>query len=67
MTAGGARGAGEGGLQADEIAEGVARLRRVCAGAPGPPIRQSLAVAQLELLAALAEHPGARPASWPGC
>jgi DNA-binding MarR family transcriptional regulator len=44
------------------IAEGIARLRRALrraarAADPG----NTLAVAQLELLAALAEHPGARP------
>jgi DNA-binding MarR family transcriptional regulator len=46
----------------DGLAEGIARLRRALRrGArvadPGNP----LAVAQLELLSALAEHPGARP------
>jgi len=61
-AAGGARGAGEGGLQADGIAEGIARLRRALRrGARVADPGNTLAVAQLELLAALAEHPGARP------
>jgi DNA-binding MarR family transcriptional regulator len=58
----GARGAGEGGPQADGIAEGIARLRRALRrGARVADPGNTLAVAQLELLAALAEHPGARP------
>lgn len=52
----------EGSGRPDGLAEGIARLRRALRrGArvanPGNP----LAVAQLELLAALTEHPGARP------
>jgi len=52
----------ESGAQPDGLAEGIAGLRRALRrGArvadPGNP----LAVAQLELLSALAEHPGARP------
>jgi DNA-binding MarR family transcriptional regulator len=55
-------GAGEGGLQADGIAEGIARLRRALRrGARVADPGNTLAVAQLELLAALADHPGARP------
>ena len=62
VTAGGARGAGESGLQADGIAEGVARLRRVLRrGARAADPGNTLAVVQLELLAALAEHREARP------
>jgi DNA-binding MarR family transcriptional regulator len=61
-AAAGARGAGEGGLRADGIAEGIARLRRALRrGARVADPGNTLAVAQLELLAALAEHPGARP------
>jgi DNA-binding MarR family transcriptional regulator len=50
------------GVRPDGLAEGIARLRRALRrGArvadPGNP----LAVAQLELLSALTEHPGARP------
>jgi DNA-binding MarR family transcriptional regulator len=49
-------------VRPDRLADGIARLRRALRrGArvadPGNP----LAVAQLELLAALTEHPGARP------
>jgi DNA-binding MarR family transcriptional regulator len=62
VTAGGPRGAGESGLQADGIAGGIARLRRALRrGARVADPGNTLAVAQLELLAALAEHPGARP------
>jgi DNA-binding MarR family transcriptional regulator len=62
VTAGGARAASGGGPQADGIAEGVARLRRALRrGARAADPGNTLAVAQLELLAALAEHPGARP------
>ena len=48
--------------RADGLAEGVARLRRSLrrAARAADPGNQ-LAVAQLELLSALAEHPGARP------
>ena len=54
-----ARGAG---TRAEGLAEGIARLRRALrrgarVASPGNP----LAVAQLELLSAVAEHPGARP------
>lgn len=57
---GGSAGSGPG--RSDGLAEGIARLRRALRrGArvadPGNP----LAVAQLELLAALSENPGARP------
>lgn len=53
------RGAGAG---ADGLAEGIARLRRAMrrgarVASPGNP----LAVAQLELLSVVAEHPGTRP------
>jgi len=55
------RDAGEG-LQAEGIAEGIARLRRALRrGARVADPGNTLAVAQLELLAALADHPGARP------
>ena len=52
----------DGRVQSDGLADGIARLRRALRrGArvadPGNP----LAVAQLELLSALTEHPGARP------
>ena len=44
------------------LAEGIARLRRALRrGARAADPGNTLAVAQLELLAALAEHPGARP------
>src|SRR5215472_8839254 len=44
------------------LAEGIARLRRALRrGARAADRGNTLAVAQLELLAALAEHPGARP------
>jgi DNA-binding MarR family transcriptional regulator len=51
-----------GAARPDGLAEGIARLRRALrrgarAADPGNP----LAVAQLELLSALTEHPGARP------
>jgi DNA-binding MarR family transcriptional regulator len=48
--------------QADGLAEGIARLRRALRrGARVADPGNTLAVAQFELLAALAEHPGARP------
>ena len=48
--------------RADGLAEGIARLRRALRrGARVASPGNSLAVAQLELLSALAEHPGARP------
>jgi DNA-binding MarR family transcriptional regulator len=61
--ASGADGTARGGeARTDGLAEGIARLRRALrrgarVASPGNP----LAVAQLELLSALAEHPGARP------
>ena len=51
-----------GAARADGLAEGIARLRRALrrgARVAGPA--NPLAVAQLELLSALAENPGARP------
>jgi DNA-binding MarR family transcriptional regulator len=56
------RGAGEKSVQADGLAAGIARLRRALRrGARVADPGNTLAVAQLELLTALAEHPGARP------
>ena len=53
---------GEPGPQPDGLAEGIARLRRALRrGARVADPGNTLAVAQLELLTALAEHPGARP------
>jgi DNA-binding MarR family transcriptional regulator len=50
------------GSRADGLAEGIARLRRALRrGARVADPGNTLAVAQLELLAALAEHPGSRP------
>jgi DNA-binding MarR family transcriptional regulator len=50
------------GARPDGLAEGIARLRRALRrGARVADPGNQLAVAQLELLAALAEHPGARP------
>ena len=55
-------GAAGGTPSADGLAEGIARLRRALRrGARVADPGNTLAVAQLELLAALAEHPGARP------
>jgi DNA-binding MarR family transcriptional regulator len=52
----------DGGARADGLAEGIARLRRALRrGARVADPGNTLAVAQLELLAALAEHPGSRP------
>jgi len=49
-------------VQADGLAAGIARLRRALRrGARVADPGNTLAVAQLELLTALAEHPGARP------
>jgi DNA-binding MarR family transcriptional regulator len=49
-------------VRADGLAEGIARLRRALRrGARVADPGNTLAVAQLELLGALAEHPGARP------
>jgi DNA-binding MarR family transcriptional regulator len=48
--------------QPDGLAEGIARLRRALRrGARVADPANSLAVAQLELLSALVEHPGSRP------
>jgi DNA-binding MarR family transcriptional regulator len=53
---------GQVGSRADGLAEAIARLRRALRrGARVADPGNTLAVAQLELLAALAEHPGARP------
>src|SRR5215469_17150670 len=55
-------GASGGTPSADGLAEGIARLRRALRrGARVADPGNTLAVAQLELLAALAEHPGSRP------
>lgn len=61
-TENGSEDSRDGRARPDGLADGIARLRRALRrGArvadPGNP----LAVAQLELLSALAEHPGARP------
>jgi DNA-binding MarR family transcriptional regulator len=49
-------------VQADGLAAGIARLRRALRrGARVADPDNTLAVAQLEVLTALAEHPGARP------
>ena len=54
--------AGGGGARPDGLAEGIARLRRALRrGARVADPGNTLAVAQLELLAVLAEHPRARP------
>ena len=51
-----------GAARPDGLAEGIARLRRALRrGARVADPANPLAVAQLELLSALAEHPGARP------
>ncbi len=56
------RGSGDPGLQADGLAEGIARLRRALRrGARVADPGNTLAVAQLELLSAVVEHPGTRP------
>lgn len=58
----GHQGGGQAGLRPDGLAEAIARLRRALRrGARVADPGNTLAVAQLELLAALAEHPGARP------
>jgi DNA-binding MarR family transcriptional regulator len=50
------------GARADGLAEGIARLRRALRrGARVANPANPLAVAQLEVLSVLAEHPGARP------
>lgn len=63
MTAGESRRASDDpGLQAGGLAEGIARLRRALRrGARVADPGNTLAVAQLELLSAVVEHPGARP------
>lgn len=63
MTAGDSRGAaGERAPQPDGLADGIARLRRALRrGARVADPGNTLAVAQLELLTALAERPGSRP------
>ena len=64
MTAGSSRGGESGtyGAQADGLAEGIARLRRALRrGARVADPGNTLAVAQLELLGAVVEHPGSRP------
>jgi len=49
-------------IRAEGLADGIARLRRALRrGARVADPVNTLAVAQLELLGALAEHPGARP------
>jgi DNA-binding MarR family transcriptional regulator len=56
------RASGGAAAQADGLAGGIARLRRALRrGARVADPGNTLAVAQLELLAVLAEHPGARP------
>ena len=62
MTVHASGAAARGGNRADGLAEGIARLRRALrrgarVASPGNP----LAVAQLELLSVVAEHPGTRP------
>lgn len=62
VTAGGARGEAGAPQPEDGLAEGIARLRRALRrGARAADPANTLAVAQLELLAALAEHPRSRP------
>lgn len=63
MSAGDSRRADrDAAVRADGLAEGIARLRRALRrGARVADPGNTLAVAQLELLGALAEHPGARP------
>jgi DNA-binding MarR family transcriptional regulator len=60
--ASGRQDGGQASLRPDGLAEAIARLRRALRrGARVADPGNTLAVAQLELLAALAEHPGARP------
>jgi DNA-binding MarR family transcriptional regulator len=62
MTARGDRGEAGGPQPEDGLAEGIARLRRALRrGARAADPANTLAVAQLELLAALTEHPRSRP------
>ena len=62
MTVGVARDEAGGPHPEDGLAEGIARLRRALRrGARVADPGNTLAVAQLELLAALAESPGSRP------
>ncbi|HEX4831257.1 MAG TPA: MarR family transcriptional regulator [Trebonia sp.] len=61
-ASGGQRKAEGAAARADGLAEGIARLRRALRrGARVADPRNTLAVAQLELLGALAEQPAARP------
>jgi len=58
----GGQDAGLAGLRPDGLAEAIARLRRALRrGARIADPENTLAVAQLELLGAVAEHPAARP------
>ncbi len=53
---------GENDVRPEGLAEGIARLRRALRrGARVAEPGSTLALAQLELLAALCEHPGSRP------
>ena len=62
MTVRGARDEAGGPQPEDGLAEGIARLRRALRrGARAADPANTLAVAQLELLAALTEHPRSRP------
>jgi DNA-binding MarR family transcriptional regulator len=62
MTAGNSVSARGVAARPDGLAEGIARLRRALRrGARVADPANPLAVAQLELLSALTEHPGARP------
>jgi len=61
-TAADGTAARSGAFRPDGLAEGIARLRRALRrGARVADPGNSLAVAQLELLSAVTEHPGARP------
>ncbi len=61
-SAGLSHGPADPGPQPDGLAEGIARLRRALRrGARVADPGNTLAVAQLELLSAVVEHPGARP------
>jgi DNA-binding MarR family transcriptional regulator len=62
LSPGAGGSARRGDARADGLAEGIARLRRALRrGARVASPDNRLAVAQLELLSALAEHPGIRP------